>query len=134
MQSQIYKLAALAYIDAELDELEEEFGDLPQQVKDAENKVNERKALADETRQKIMALICCRQVSVNDLVDELDVAQPTVSHHLKILKNAGLVSVERRGKQVFYQINQELIFQSCCQVAEHFAPEHSFPKEDPSTP
>lgn len=49
MQSQIYRLAALAYIDAELDELEEEFGDLPQQVKDAEQKVHDRRALAEET-------------------------------------------------------------------------------------
>ena len=49
MQSQIYKLATLSYIDAELDELEEEYGDLPQQVKDAELKVQERQELADET-------------------------------------------------------------------------------------
>ena len=57
------------------------------------------KALADETRQKIMALCCCEWVSVNDIVDKLDVAQPTVSHHLKILKNAGLVKSERKGKK-----------------------------------
>ena len=46
------------------------------------------KALADETRQKIMVLCCCKQLSVNDIVDALDVTQPTVSHHLKILKTA----------------------------------------------
>ena len=81
------------------------------------------KALADETRQKIMALCCCQLVSVGDIVDALDVAQPTVSHHLKILKNAGLVRSERRGKQVFYTINQERLAQGCCQVAEEFAPD-----------
>ncbi len=80
------------------------------------------KALADETRQKIMALCCCEFVSVNDLVERLDVAQPTVSHHLKILKNAGLVKSERRGKQVFYTMDQERLAQGCCQVAEDFAP------------
>jgi ArsR family transcriptional regulator len=80
------------------------------------------KALADETRQKIMALCCCQWVSVNELVDRLDVAQPTVSHHLKILKNAGLVKSERKGKQVMYTINQERLAQGCCQVAENFAP------------
>ena len=80
------------------------------------------KALADETRQKIMALCCCQWVSVNDIVSKLDVAQPTVSHHLKILKSAGLVSSERRGKQVLYSINQERLAQGCCQVAENFAP------------
>lgn len=80
------------------------------------------KALADETRQKIMALCCCEMVSVNDIVERLDVAQPTVSHHLKILKNAGLVKSERRGKQVFYTLDQEKLAQGCCQVAEDFAP------------
>ena len=81
------------------------------------------KALADETRQKIMALCCCQLVSVGDIVEALDVAQPTVSHHLKILKNAGLVRSERRGKQVFYTLNQEKLAQGCCQVAEEFAPD-----------
>ncbi|NOY99442.1 MAG: winged helix-turn-helix transcriptional regulator [Chloroflexi bacterium] len=80
------------------------------------------KALADETRQKIMALCCCEMVSVSDIVEKLDVAQPTVSHHLKILKNAGLVKSERRGKQVLYTLNQERLAQGCCQVAEDFAP------------
>jgi DNA-binding transcriptional ArsR family regulator len=81
------------------------------------------KALADETRQKIMALCCCQWVSVNDIVDKLDVAQPTVSHHLKILKTAGLVKSERKGKQVMYTIHQERLAQGCCQVAENFAPD-----------
>jgi DNA-binding transcriptional ArsR family regulator len=83
------------------------------------------KALADETRQKIMALCCCRLLSVGDIVASLDVAQPTVSHHLKILKNAGLVRSERQGKQVLYTINQERLAQGCCRVAEEFAPDEN---------
>jgi ArsR family transcriptional regulator len=83
------------------------------------------KALADETRQKIMALCCCQQLSVNDIVEALDVSQPTVSHHLKVLKNAGLVHAERRGKQVLYTLNQERLAQACCKVTENFAPEHT---------
>lgn len=81
------------------------------------------KALADETRQKIMSLCCCRLVSVGDIVAALDFAQPTVSHHLKILKNAGLVTSVRQGKQVFYTLNQSRLAQGCCQVAEEFAPD-----------
>ncbi len=80
------------------------------------------KALADETRQKIMAICCCEMVSVNDIVDKLDVAQPTVSHHLKILKNAGLVKSVRQGKQIMYTLDQERLARGCCQVAEDFAP------------
>lgn len=86
------------------------------------NTVDFAKALADETRQNIMALCCCELISVNDIVDKLDVAQPTVSHHLKVLKNAGLVNSERRGKQILYTLNQERLAKGCCQVAEDFAP------------
>jgi ArsR family transcriptional regulator len=81
------------------------------------------KALADETRQKIMALCCCTQRSVSELVEATGVAQPTVSHHLKILKDAGLVSAERRGKEIYYTLNQARLADGCCQVAENFAPE-----------
>jgi ArsR family transcriptional regulator len=80
------------------------------------------KAIADETRQKIMAICCCEELSVNDIVEALDVSQPTVSHHLKILKNAGLVKAERRGKEIFYSLNQAKLADACCQVAEDFAP------------
>ena len=82
------------------------------------------KALSDDTRQKIMMLCCCKELSVNDIVAASDVAQPTVSHHLKILRNAGLVSTKRRGKQVLYTLNQERLATACCQVAENFAPEY----------
>lgn len=85
--------------------------------------VNFAKALADDTRQKIMAICCCRLISVSDIVAELNVAQPTVSHHLKILKSAGLVTSERHGKQVLYTLDQARLAAGCCQVAEDFAPE-----------
>ena len=82
------------------------------------------KALSDDTRQKIMMLCCCKELSVNDIVEASDVAQPTVSHHLKILKIAGLVTAKRRGKQVLYTLNQERLASACCVVAENFAPEY----------
>ena len=81
------------------------------------------KALADETRQKIMALCCCKTLSVTEIVEALEVTQPTVSHHLAILKRAGLVRTERRGKEVLYTLNQEKLADGCCQVAVVFAPE-----------
>ena len=81
------------------------------------------KALADETRQKIMSLCCCKQLSVTDIVQQMGVTQPTVSHHLKILRDAGLVIVERRGKEIYYTLNQQRLASSCCQIADVFAPE-----------
>ena len=80
------------------------------------------KALADETRQKIMALCCCGEMSVSDLAAKTGVAQPTVSHHLKILKDAGLVRSRREGKEIFYALDQARLANGCCQVAENFAP------------
>ena len=46
------------------------------------------KALADETRQSIMSLCCCRWLSVNQIVEKTRVTQPTVSHHLAVLRGA----------------------------------------------
>ena len=73
------------------------------------------KALADETRQKIMQIICCERLSVSEIVERLNVTQPTVSHHLAVLRDAGLVQVQEVGKQTFYSLNQEQLA-DCCNV------------------
>lgn len=83
------------------------------------------KALADQTRQRIMAICCCQELNVSEIVNQIEVAQPTVSHHLKILKSAGLVRSIRRGKEIFYTLNQRRLAQACCQVAADFAPDLS---------
>jgi ArsR family transcriptional regulator len=81
------------------------------------------KAIADETRQKIMNLVCCTSLPVNEIVEKLDVSQPTVSHHLAILREAGLVDVREEGKQTFYSLNQERLAVCCGQIMIKFAPE-----------
>jgi ArsR family transcriptional regulator len=81
------------------------------------------KAIADETRQKIMSECCCCWISVGDLTDKLSVSQPTVSHHLAILRDAGLVNIREEGKQTFYTLNQENIVMCCGQLMIKFAPE-----------
>jgi len=81
------------------------------------------KAIADDTRQKIMNLLCCNWLSVNEVVAKLDVSQPTISHHLAILRAAGLVKVREEGKQTFYTLNQENISFCCGQLMIKFAPE-----------
>ena len=81
------------------------------------------KALADQTRQKIMNLVCCQWLSVNQIVEQLDVSQPTVSHHLALLRETGLVSVREEGKQTFYVLNQERVAFCCGQLMLNFAPE-----------
>lgn len=88
------------------------------------------KALADDTRQKVMSLCCCTWLSVNEIVEALHVSQPTISHHLSILREAGLVISRREGKQIFYSLNQKRIADACCQVASDFAPEHNLRLQD----
>ena len=80
------------------------------------------KVLADETRQKIMQLICCKWLPVNEIVEQLSVTQPTVSHHLSILREAGLVQVREEGKQTFYSLNQERLATCCGTLVLNFAP------------
>ena len=79
------------------------------------------KALADETRQQIMKLCCCRWLSVTEIVEQLQVTQPTVSHHLAILRQANLVDVREEGKHSFYRLNQERITLCCGQLRTRFA-------------
>lgn len=84
------------------------------------------KALADDTRQKIMKLCCCEWISVNEIVEQLGgVSQPTVSHHLAILRESGLVDVRHEGKQTFYSLNQERVAFCCGQLMVNFAPENN---------
>ena len=81
------------------------------------------KAISDETRQKIMKICCCESVSVNEIVEKLEVSQPTVSHHLAILREADLVVAREEGKQTFYSLNQDKIAVCCGQIMMKFAPE-----------
>jgi ArsR family transcriptional regulator, arsenate/arsenite/antimonite-responsive transcriptional repressor len=81
------------------------------------------KAIADETRQKIMSECCCCWLSVNEIVEKVGFSQPTISHHLAILRDAGLVHIRDEGKQTFYSLNQENIAVCCGQLMIKFAPE-----------
>ena len=81
------------------------------------------KAIADGTRQKIMSECCCKWLSVSEIVAKLEVTQPTVSHHLAILREAGLVSAREEGKQTYYTLNQERVAYCCGQLMVKFAPE-----------
>ena len=68
------------------------------------------KALADPTRVAIVnRLAAADEVCVCDFVAALDLAQPTVSHHLKVLRDAGLVESSRRGTWAFYRLVPEAV-------------------------
>jgi len=68
------------------------------------------KALGDETRLKILAILNRKEMCVCEIMAALNLTQPTASHHLMILENAGIVKDRRDGRWVFYSIaNAELM-------------------------
>ena len=73
-------------------------------------KVELLKALADPTRLSMVASL--RQhdgpVCICDLVATYDLSQPTISHHMAVLKRAGLVESQKKGLWTFYQLRQDL--------------------------
>ena len=65
------------------------------------------KAMADPVRLRLLSLIASHEggeACVCDLTGPFDVSQPTISHHLKVLREAGLVGSERRGTWVYYWV------------------------------
>src|SRR5262245_4433203 len=66
--------------------------------------VTQLRALADESRLEIFHLISSQPepICVCDVVARFDLSQPTISHHLKVLREAGLVTVSRRGVWAYY--------------------------------
>lgn len=63
------------------------------------------KALLDKTRQKILELLNKKEMCVSDICRRFKMSQPSISHHLGILKKAGLVKTVRKGKEIYYSIN-----------------------------
>lgn len=72
-----------------------------------ENAVRLFKALADETRLRLVKALMQGEFCVCELVDALEVEQSNLSRHLAVLKNAGLVSDRREGLWVYYTVARE---------------------------
>lgn len=64
-------------------------------------------AIAEPQRRAILSLLAQGERSVNDIAEELELKQPQVSKHLRVLKEVGLVSVRREGQQHFYKIKAD---------------------------
>ena len=70
---------------------------------------NTIKALSDPTRRKILELLKKGPMSAGDLGKEFDMTGATMSHHLSILKKAGLVHDEKKGTFIYYEINTSVM-------------------------
>ncbi|MDL9945615.1 metalloregulator ArsR/SmtB family transcription factor [Gordonia sp. ABSL11-1] len=72
------------------------------------------KALADPVRLRLLSEVAARpggEACVCDISGPFDLSQPTISHHLKVLRQAGLVTSERRATWVYYRVNIEVLQQ-----------------------
>jgi ArsR family transcriptional regulator len=78
------------------------------------------KALADETRQDILQMLLEGDKCVSDLVEAFATSQPTISHHLNVLRSLGLVSRRKEGKHVYYSINRGNVVECCGMLVAKF--------------
>jgi ArsR family transcriptional regulator len=78
------------------------------------------KAIADETRQRILTLLREREMSVSELNEHFAITQPTLSHHLAILHRVNLVVLRYEGRQTFYRINSACGLEGCREILVRF--------------
>jgi len=78
------------------------------------------KALADDTRQQILEMLMDGEKCVSDIVDAFTVSQPTISHHLNVLRQFGLLTSRKEGKQVFYAVNHDNVIKCCGRLIAKF--------------
>jgi ArsR family transcriptional regulator, arsenate/arsenite/antimonite-responsive transcriptional repressor len=63
------------------------------------------KALADPTRREILRLLARGDLAAGEIAYRFEMTKPSISHHLGVLKQAGLVQDERRGQNIIYSLN-----------------------------
>ena len=88
------------------------------------NCVSRLRVLADETRLRVIHEIMNHPLTVTEINDVLKIDQSLLSHHLKVLRDSGLVTSERQGKSVVYQtsvkvipgMNEQVVDLGCCQL------------------
>lgn len=67
------------------------------------------KALSDPTRRQIVEMLRNGKMSAGDIVDKFQMTGASISHHLSILKNAGLVTDDKQGKYIYYELNLSVV-------------------------
>lgn len=67
------------------------------------------KALADPTRRRILELLREGRLTAGEIGSHFDMTGATVSHHLSILKDAGLITDERQGKCIYYELDTSIV-------------------------
>lgn len=79
------------------------------------------KAVCDVNRHKVLHMLKKNgEMNASDIIEKLKLSQPTVSHHLKIMIDADILTSRKEGKETFYQINEKFIGECCHGFAGNF--------------
>ncbi|HHX03615.1 MAG TPA: winged helix-turn-helix transcriptional regulator [Tissierellia bacterium] len=79
------------------------------------------KVLGDENRLRILCLLMEKEQNVTELSSQLDISQPATSSHLRILKNHYVVKNRKEGREVFYSLDDEHIYEILHQARVHLS-------------
>jgi len=67
------------------------------------------KALNDATRREILELLKKKDMTAGEIADQFNISKPSISHHLDLLKQAGLVEAEKHGQFISYSLNTTVV-------------------------
>ncbi len=71
------------------------------------------RVLSDSTRVRILRELKIKQTNVAEITQTMSVTQPTVSYHLKMLDDMGLITKERKGREIYYSFNEDFPCKGC---------------------
>src|SRR6266446_439349 len=86
-------------------------------------------ALASRPRRQILAHLSEAPLTTSELAERFSLSPPSISRHLSVLENAGLVASERRGQRVLYRINRDTLVGTLSEFASEICPESRAPKK-----
>lgn len=67
------------------------------------------KALNDQTRREILELLKEKDLTAGEIADQFDISKPSISHHLDLLKQSGLIEAEKNGQFITYSLNTTVV-------------------------
>ena len=68
-------------------------------------------ALSDKTRRKIISLLKIKDLSAGEISDNFSLSKPTISHHLAILKESGIVDSKKEKNNIIYSLNDKIVYE-----------------------
>jgi Predicted transcriptional regulators len=79
------------------------------------------KVISDPNRMKIIDMLSCGTMCACDILDNFDFTQPSLSHHMKVLEDAMIVSVEKKGKWHYYTLRDDFVKEFMANMEQLFS-------------